>query len=257
MAAHGGAAVRVAGSTALVTGANRGLGRAYVQALLDAGAAKVYAGVRDANAPVAAGSIPIRLDVTDPATVAQAADSCGDVTLLVNNAGTLHRMSFLAAPSMDAARSEMETNYFGTLAMCRAFAAVLGRNGGGAVVNMLSVVSWFTYPLSGTQSASKAAALSLTDGLRIELRGQGTLVAGVFAGFIDTDMARGIDAPKSAPLAIARRVIEGIERGEEEILADERSLVVREAIRQNPAVIRADMQKLWDAAHNADRRGRA
>jgi NAD(P)-dependent dehydrogenase (short-subunit alcohol dehydrogenase family) len=147
---------------------------------------------------------------------------------------------------MDDARSEMETNYFGTLAMCRAFAGVLGRNGGGALVNMLSVVSWFTYPPSGSQCASKAAQLSLTDGVRIELRAQGTLVVGVFAGFIDTDMARGIDAPKSAPLAIAHRVIEGIEHGGEEVLADDRSRAVREAILRDPAAMRADMQRLWD-----------
>jgi NAD(P)-dependent dehydrogenase (short-subunit alcohol dehydrogenase family) len=238
--------MRVAGSIALVTGANRGLGRAYVQALLQAGAAKVYSGVRSADASVEPGSIKIPLDVTDPQAVAAAARTCGDVTLLVNNAGTLHRRPFLSAPSMDDARSEMETNYFGTLAMCRAFAGVLGRNGGGALVNMLSVVSWFTYPPSGSQCASKAAQLSLTDGVRIELRAQGTLVVGVFAGFIDTDMARGIDAPKSAPLAIAHRVIEGIEHGGEEVLADDRSRAVREAILRDPAAMRADMQRLWD-----------
>jgi short-subunit dehydrogenase len=136
--------------------------------------------------------------------------------------------------------------------MCRAFAAILGRNGGGALVNMLSVVSWFTYPLSGTQCASKAAALSLTNGVRIELRAQDTLVIGAFAGFIDTDMSRGIAAPKSPPLVIARRVIAGIERGEEEILADERSIAVREAVRHDPMAIHADMQRLWDATRRGE-----
>jgi NAD(P)-dependent dehydrogenase (short-subunit alcohol dehydrogenase family) len=247
--------VKVRGSIALVTGGNRGLGRAYVQALLQAGAAKVYSGSRDPGAFAEPGAIKVTLDVTDQQAVAAAARTCSDVTLLINNAGTLHRRSFLSAPSMDDARSEMETNYFGTLAMCRAFAGVLRHNGGGALVNMLSVVSWFTYPASGSQCASKAAQLSLTDGIRIELRAQGTLVAGVFAGFIDTDMARDIDAPKSAPLAIARRVINGIERGEEEILADDRSLAVREAIRWDPAAIRADMQRLWDAGRPIAGRG--
>jgi NAD(P)-dependent dehydrogenase (short-subunit alcohol dehydrogenase family) len=162
--------MRVAGCTALVTGANRGVGRAFVQALLEAKAAKVYSAVRNPAASVEPGSVAVQLDVTKADNVRAVAETCGDVSLLINNAGALHRSPFLAASSMDAARSEMETNYFGTLAMCRAFAAILGRNGGGALVNMLSVVSWFTYPLSGTQCASKAAALSLTNGVRIELR---------------------------------------------------------------------------------------
>jgi NAD(P)-dependent dehydrogenase (short-subunit alcohol dehydrogenase family) len=142
--------VKVAGCVALVTGANRGLGRAYVQALLEANAAKVYSGIRDPAASVEPRSIAVQLDIAKPHDIATAANACADVTVLINNAGVLHRSPFLAAPSMDAARSEMETNYFGTLAMCRAFAPILGRNGGGALVNMLSVVSWFTYPLSGT-----------------------------------------------------------------------------------------------------------
>ena len=249
--------MKIAGAVALVTGANRGLGRAYVQALLQAGAAKVYSGIRDPNASIEPGSTPIKLDVTKSAEVAGAASTCDDVSLLINNAGALQRSSFIFAPSMDAARSEMETNYFGTLAMSRAFAGVLGRNGGGALVNMLSVVSWFTYPLSASQCASKAAALSLTDGVRMELRAQGTLVAGVFAGFIDTDMARGVEAPKSAPFAIAQRVLAGIERGEEEILADARSAAVREAIRSDPAALRADMQRLWDASRVTHRQGQS
>lgn len=244
--------MRVPGAIALVTGANRGLGRAYVEALLQAGAAKVYSGVRDGAMPVIPGSIPLTLDITDAASVADVANAAQDVTLLVNNAGILRRRPFLSPSSMQAARAEMETNYFGTLAMCQAFAPVLGRNGGGTLVNMLSVVSWFTFPLSGTQCASKAAELSLTNGIRIELRAQKTQVVGVFAGFIDTDMAHGIAAPKSAPLDIARRVLEGIERGEEEIFADERSAAVRDAISQSPMAIYADMQRLWDAARRGD-----
>lgn len=240
--------MRVTGAVALVTGANRGLGRAYVEALLQAGAARVYSGVRDTAMPVVPGSIPLRLDITDAAGVADAAEAARDVTLLINNAGILHKSPFLSAGSTHAARAEMETNYFGTLEMCRAFSPVLGRNGGGALVNMLSVVSWFTFPLSGTQCASKAAQLSLTNGIRIELRAQKTQVVGVFAGFIDTDMAQGIAVPKSAPLDIARRVLTGIERGEEEILADERSAAVRDIVSRSPMAIYADMQRLWDAA---------
>ncbi|HKU94936.1 MAG TPA: SDR family oxidoreductase [Vineibacter sp.] len=243
--------MRIAGSVALVSGANRGLGRAYVEALLAAGAAKVYAAARDPRLVTVDDAIAVALDITDPAAVAAAARTCADVTLLINNAGIVRSSPFVTAPSMDAARAEMETNYFGTLAMCRAFAQVLGGNGGGAVVNMLSVVSWFTYPFSASQCASKAAQWSLTNGIRIELRAQGTLVVGVHAGFIDTDMAAGLDVPKTSPHDIARRVLEGIEAGREEILADQRSTDVKAALARDPAAFYAQMQQLWDAAQPA------
>lgn len=240
--------MRIAGAVALVTGANGGMGRAYVRALMRAGATKAYSGVRNAGADVEPGSIRLSLDITDPTAVAAAAATCSDVSILINNAGALRAQPFLAAPSLDAARSEMETNYFGTLAMCRAFAPILGRNGGGALINMLSVVSWFTFPLSGSQCASKAAQFSLTNGLRVELRAQKTQVVGVFAGFIDTAMSRGVaGVPKTPPATIAQRVIEGVERGEEEILADERAVAVRETLRREPMAIYDDMQRLWDA----------
>ena len=127
------------------------------------------------------------------------------------------------APSLDAARLEMETNYFGTLSMCRAFAPVLAACGGGAIVNMLSVTSFFTFPLDPSYSASKAAELSLTNGIRMELSRQGTLVVAVHASFIDTDMAAGIDAPKISPESVARQAFDAVEAGEIEVLADERT----------------------------------
>jgi len=147
---------------------------------------------------------PIALDITDPELVAQVAEQCADVSLLVNNAGVMAASTFIYAPSLDAARLEMETNYFGTLSMCRAFAPVLATNGGGAVVNMPSVSSFYTNPLDASYGASKAAAWSLTNGIRIELAHQGTLVA-VHASFIDTDMAAGIDAPKISPESVPSR----------------------------------------------------
>jgi len=245
--------MKIAGSVALVTGANRGLGRAYVQALLAAGASKVYAAARDPRSMTVENAIAVALDITDPAAVAAAAQTCADVTLLINNAGIVRSSPFVAAPTMDAARAEMETNYFGTLAMCRAFAPVLGGNDGGALVNMLSVVSWFTYPFSASQCASKAAQWSLTNGIRIELRAQGTLVVGVHAGFIDTDMAAGLDVPKTSPHDIARRVLEGIEVGREEILADQRSADVKAVLARDPASVYADLQRLWDAAQTTRR----
>jgi NAD(P)-dependent dehydrogenase (short-subunit alcohol dehydrogenase family) len=139
---------------------------------------------------------PIGLDITDPGRVAQVAAQCTDVTLLVNNAGVLKYSTFIGAPSMDAARQEMETNYFGTLSMCRAFAPVLAANGGGAIVNMLSVTCFYTNPFDASYGASKAAAWSLTKCVRLELHHQGTLVVAVHASFIDTEMAALAAGPK-------------------------------------------------------------
>ena len=241
--------MKISGSTALVTGANRGLGRAFVEALRTAGCAKIYAAARRPDRMAAAAGIePLALDITDPEQVAAAAARCADIDLLINNAGVAHFTPALAAPSLDDARLEMETNYFGTLAMCRAFAPVLKWNGGGALVNMLSVVSFINVPMQGTYCASKAAAWSLTKDVRFELRGQGTLVVGVYAGYIDTDMTAELkDTPKSSPAAIAARVIAGIEAGDEDILADERSREIFAAVRQDDRAFDANMQKQWDA----------
>jgi len=241
--------MKIAGATALVTGANRGLGRALVSALRQAGCAKVYAAARDiASIPAADGIVPIRLDITNGEQVAAAAARCQDVAILINNAGIARFTPALGAPSVDDARIEMETNYFGTLAMCRAFAPVLGRNGGGALVNILSVVSWFNVPMQGSYSASKAAAWSLTKAARFELRAQGTLVSGVYAGYIDTDMTTGLNAPKSSPDDIAARVIEGIEAGAEDILADARARQVHAELLKDSSAFDAAMQETWDAS---------
>jgi len=190
--------MKIDGKTALVTGADRGLGRVFARELVSRGAAKVYGAARNAAAVAEPGVTAIALDITDPAGVTQVAQQCADVSLLVNNAGVMQASTFIGAPSLDAARHEMETNYFGTMSMCRAFAPVLAANGGGAVVNMLSVTSFYTNPLDASYGASKAAGWSLTNGIRIELAHQGTLVVAVHASFIDTDMAAGIDAPRSA-----------------------------------------------------------
>lgn len=239
--------MEIPGSVALVTGAGRGLGRALVAALCDAGCARVYAAARNPDAVEARdGVVPVRLDITDAAQVAAAAAACGDVTLLVNNAGVARFTPALGAASTDGARLEMETNYFGTLAMCRAFAPVLGRNGGGALVNILSVVSWFNAPMQGSYCASKAAAWSLTRAARFELRAQGTLVAGVYAGYIDTDMTAALDTPKTSPDAIAARVVAGIAAGEEEILADTRARHVHAELLRDSGPFDAAMQETWD-----------
>jgi NAD(P)-dependent dehydrogenase (short-subunit alcohol dehydrogenase family) len=238
--------MQIKGCVALVTGASRGLGRAFCAGLAQAGAAKVYAAVRDPATASMAGTQAIKLDITSAAEVAEAAKQCGDVSLLINNAGIASFTSFVTSQSLDAARAEMETNYFGTLAMCRAFAPVLAQNGGGAIVNMLSVVSWFNAPMQGSYCASKSAAWSMTRGIRIELRRQKTLVVGVYAGYIDTDMASHLTGPKTRPEAVVDAALAGIEAGAEEVLGDERARAVHAATFASPHSMDEAMQRVWD-----------
>ena len=240
--------MKIAGCIALVTGANRGLGRAYVEALLGAGAAKVYGGARDPASITDPRVTPIRLDVTDPDQVAAAAALCADVTLLINNAGIMLSTPMLADASDVAMRREMEVNVFGTLAMVRAFAPVLAANGGGAIVNMLSVVSWFTSPFNATYGASKQAELAVTDGARIQLKAQGTQVIGVYAGYIDTDMAAGVDADKISPQEVANATLEGVEAGAHHVPVGARAHEIWRARCTAPAELEAAMQKAWDAS---------
>jgi NAD(P)-dependent dehydrogenase (short-subunit alcohol dehydrogenase family) len=217
------------GATALVTGANRGLGRRFTQALLDRGAAKVYAAARNPESVDQPGVVPVRLDITDPAQVAAAAELAGDVDLLINNAGSGTGVAVLDG-DLAAIRLEMETHYFGTLSMSRAFAPVLAANGGGALVNVLSVLSWFTSAQISAYSAAKAAELSLTNALRLTLADQKTLVTALHVGYMDTDMAAQVDGPKSDPLVIANLLLDGVEAGQPEVVADDVSRTVRAAL---------------------------
>ncbi len=213
--------MQINGSVALVTGANRGLGRHLAQGLLDRGAAKVYATARDPRAVSLDGVVPLRLDVTDPASVAAAAGVADDVTLLVNNAGSSTGASLLGG-SLEDIRLEMDTHYFGTLAVTRAFAPGLR-----AVLNVLSVLSWVTLPTSGAYSAAKSAQWALTNALRLELAPRGAQVTGLHVGYMDTDMASHVDGPKSDPAAIAALALDGVESGVHEVVADEISRTVR------------------------------
>lgn len=222
--------MKIEGSVALVTGANRGLGQAFARALIERGAGLVYAGARDPETITDVDVVPIKLDITDPDDVAEAARQCGDVSLLVNNAGIALGRPLLGAPTLDSARDEMDTNYFGTLSMCREFAPVLGGNGGGALVNMLSVLSYLSIPHSGAYCASKAALWSLTNSVRLELAAQGTLVVGVHAGYVDTDMAARITEPKISPEEVVSQTLDAIEAGRTEVLADDVSRDVRAAL---------------------------
>ena len=218
-------------SVVFVTGANRGLGLAFAQAALAAGARKVYAAARDPASVTLPGVVPIQLDVGNAMQVAAAVRDCGDVTLLVNNAGISMGSSFLASPdAIAAARAEFEVNFFGPWALASAFAPVLKANGGGAIVNVLSALSWVSFPSVATYSASKSAAWSLTNGLRNELRAQGTQVVALHVGYMDTDMTRGLDAPKSSPADVARVTLEGVEAGAFEVLADDISRQVKQSL---------------------------
>ena len=218
--------MQIAGSVALVTGANRGLGRRFTQALLDRGAAKVYATARNPGAVDIPGAIPLALDITDPASVAAAAEMAGDVTLLINNAGTLTGAGLLDGDLADI-RLEMDTHYFGTLSVTRAFAPILAGNGGGAILNVLSVLSWLSVPPSSAYAAAKSAEWSLTNALRQQLAPAGTLVTSLHVGFMDTDMTAHVDEPKSDPAVIAGLALDGVEAGEYEVVADERSRQIK------------------------------
>jgi NAD(P)-dependent dehydrogenase (short-subunit alcohol dehydrogenase family) len=239
--------MQVSGSVALVTGADRGLGRVFARELVSRGAAKVYGAARNPAAVTEPGVTPIALDITDADRVTAVARECADVSLLVNNAGVMRASTFIGAPSLDAARLEMETNYFGTLSMCRAFAPVLASNGGGALVNMLSVTSFYTNPLDASYGASKAAGWSLTNGVRVELAHQGTLVVAVHASFIDTDMAAMVDAPKISPESVAQQAFDAVEAGQLEVLVDERSRFVKASLSHDHVLIYPQVQEFWDA----------
>lgn len=235
--------MRIQGSVALVTGTNRGIGRHFVMALIDQGAAKVYATARD---PHGVTDLVTRhpekieavlLDVTNGAQVMAAVHTCADVTLLINNAGVNYNTGLLAAPTLDTARHEMEVNYFGLLHMCRAFAPILKANGGGALVNLLTVVARVNLPLLGSYAASKAAAASLTQGIRAELAAQGTLVVGVYPSAVDTDMTKGIDMPKLQPSEVVMAALQAVEADTEEIDIGAMAISVAQGLRTDPKAV--------------------
>lgn len=216
----------IAGRTALVTGANRGLGLHLARQLHQRGAT-VYAAARNPAALAATdlaglpGVVPLALDITDPASVAAAAAATGGrVSLLVNNAGSSTRTSLLTG-DLDDVRTEMDTHYFGTLAVTRAFAPQLGTHQHSAVLNILSALSWLTVPVNGAYCAAKSAAWSLTNALRLELVEQGTRVTALHVNYMDTEMTRGLTVPKADPAEVARTALDGLAADALEVLADE------------------------------------
>lgn len=211
----------IKGKSALVTGANRGIGKAFTRGLLEHGAAKVYAAVRDPASVQEPDVVPVRLNVTDPAEVAEAAELAGDVAILINNAGVGGYGTNLLDGDFAAAREAMDVNYFGTWQVARAFAPVLARNGGGALVNMLSVASWVGRPQFPGYAGSKAAQWSLTNSFREGLRDQGTLVVGVHAGFVETDLSKQFGGPKIAAEVVVEEAMRAIAEEQTEVLVDE------------------------------------
>ncbi|MGW3788676.1 SDR family oxidoreductase [Micromonospora chokoriensis] len=230
--------MQINGSIALVTGANRGLGRHFARQLLERGATKVYATARNPEQIDIPGVEKLRLDITDPGSVEQAAAAASDATLLINNAG-ITTFTNLVNGDLGKIRSELDTHFWGTLSMVRAFAPVLGANGGGAILNVLSALSWFSYDGANAYGVAKAAEWSLTNGIRLELAGQGTLVTGLHLGAADTDMMAHYDGDKMDPADVVRVALDGIEAGRIEVLADEWSAHVKASLANDPSAFYA------------------
>lgn len=236
--------MNIKNATALITGANRGLGRAFAQRLLDRGASKVYATARRPESIDLPGVETLPLDVTDPASVRNAAETAQDVSLLVNNAG-IQTTTDLVSGSFDALRQELDTNLLGQLRMIRSFAPVLRTNGGGAIVNVLSAMSWFPVNGSNSYHLTKGAAWAMTNGVRMELADHGTLVTAVHLGLADTDMTSGWDVPKLMPVQLVDAALDGVEGGAAEVLADDWSRGVKERLSLPPEEFNAAMDRAF------------
>ncbi len=221
--------MQIAHSVALVTGANRGLGRHFAEGLLERGATKVYATARRPETVDLPGAQVLRLDVTDSVSIAEAARVATDVSVLINNAGIATGAS-LVTGDFDDIQREMDTHYYGPLRMIRAFAPILREQGGGAIANVLSVAAWLSGAQAGSYYTAKAAAWSLTNSVRLELGPQNTLVTGVVLGPTDTEMAAGADIPKNDPVMVVRDVLDAIEGGYPEVLVDEYSATAKAAL---------------------------
>jgi NAD(P)-dependent dehydrogenase (short-subunit alcohol dehydrogenase family) len=241
--------MKIKNSTALVTGGNRGIGEAFVRALLEAGASRVYVGSRDiANAAHLVAEAPDRvvavgLDVTDAGQVAVAAEQCDDVSILINNAGAFTMRRLIDAPDMSGARDEMETNYFAPLALCRAFAPILGRHEESAIVNVLSAGGLVAVPGMGGYSPSKFAARAMTTCVRAELAGQNTSVTALIVGSVDTRMASHVQGFKEPPSVIAKAGLKAIERGTDEVDTDFMAIDVRASLARDPKGLEMQMRR--------------
>jgi len=235
--------MQVQGAVALVTGANGGIGQYYIQGLQAAGAKRIYAGARnpDSLKDIVATDpdriIPVPLDITDDASVKAVARKCADVNLLINNAGVAFNQRYTADISFDKMRSEIEVNYFGLVRMCLAIAPVLKANGGGAIVNMLTILAKVSFPLNASYCASKAAALLATQGIRAELASQKTLVVGVMPGTVDTKMSRDFPPPKVAPEEVVRAALQAVVDEVEDVYPGEQAQEMQAQLLQDPKAV--------------------
>ena len=235
--------MKIEGTVALVTGSSRGIGRNFVKALIAKGAKKIYASARDPSkvADLIAAHpgkvVALQLDITNDAQVAAAARTCKDVTLLINNAGINLKTGIIAGKTADSARAEFNTNFFGTCAVTRAFAPILGANGGGAIVNMLSILGRVSLPAYGSYCASKAALLLMTQGVRAELAKQGTLVVGVMPGATDTDVERDYQGHKENPYDVAMAALAAVESGTEDAYPGQMAAGVSAGLAANPKAV--------------------
>jgi len=234
---------------ALVTGANRGIGKQFVLELLERGATKVYAAARRPETVDFADSrvVPLRLDLLDAESIAAAAATASDVTLLVNNAGISTGAQLVTGELADV-RREMDTHFWGTLGVIRAFAPVLADNGGGAIVNVLSALSWFAAPGAGAYAAAKAAEWNMTNGVRLELAAQNTFVQGVLLGAADTDIMAGYDGPMIDPRDVSRAAFDGLASGSIEVVVDDWTAMVKASLAGDPVPFYKQMTELLGAS---------
>ncbi|MFJ3485476.1 SDR family oxidoreductase [Pseudomonas sp. NPDC090202] len=229
--------MNVKGSVVFVTGANRGLGLAFARIAQAQGAAKVYAGMRNTAGFDVPGIIPVQMDVTDQASIDAAAALCADTTLLINNAGIATLMNGPLDQNMiELSEHLMNTNFYGVIRVSQAFAPVLQSNGGGAIINVLSDVTWFSVPMLAAYAATKSATWSFTNALRLQLRPDNVAVLGLHVGFIDTDLTQGFDVPKSSPQAVVEATFSALEAGKEEVLADEGTRAIKSTLSSDEAM---------------------
>jgi NAD(P)-dependent dehydrogenase (short-subunit alcohol dehydrogenase family) len=247
--------MKIENSVALVTGGNRGIGEAFVRAFVAAGARRVYAACRaKGDAAHLVGEAPdrvleVQLDVTDAESITRAARDCPDVNILVNNAGLFSNQTLMRATDMSFARAEMEVNYFGPLGMCRAFAPILAKTERSAIVNVLSAGGLAALPIMGGYSPSKFAARAMSTCIRAELADQGTSVAALFVGSVDTRMANHVQGAKERPETIAAEGLAAIERGTDEVDTDRMAIEVRASLLRDPKALERRMARSLKATH--------
>jgi NAD(P)-dependent dehydrogenase (short-subunit alcohol dehydrogenase family) len=228
--------MKLENAVVLVTGANRGLGLAFAKEALARGARKVYAAARNPDSITLEGVIPVKLDVTNKDDIAKLVEQCSDLTLLINNAGVAEIGAMLTEDAETMMRRQLETNLYGPLRLTQGFAPVLANNGGGGIINVLSIASWITGPLLATYSVTKSSAWSMTNAVRQELAAQQTQVLGLHVGFIDTDLTKGLEVPKVSAEQVVTRTFDGLEAGADQVLADEPTQMIHQAFSTAPQV---------------------